>query len=620
MTLLKDMEAIPFIPTSSSPKTQSSIKAQTSSSDSDSSFAPILSKAVADSKNTNGATSAKSTTFHHHNKTAGSTSKNSSRSQTSHTTDTKNGSTTISSTKDTSKAPKQNQDTSSTTKETTQTSKAKDASGNDSKSKTLKPKDFMLGLLGYLFSIQKNISAQNLNKEAETLSIKFGIGKQESLNLLKNIATLGKSASFGSQIMKMLASDPQQDAKLQKIIDGLSSNDTPSNLQANLDKLLQTISQETDTTQSQSTLRAADSTTGSSPLSSLAQDLQKTSQNTQATTSQNTQITTSQNAQPLDKQSLVAQQLQKILNSDSGRTPLKIHIQSGQQNQADGLNSLSSPFLKITENQDNTAIANSLAVGDTAVAASLTKLSSPEGNSKTNTPFRLDENHDHIPFIKNEIQDQKDTTTIKEEDTNLQNAVDHRQNDSSSATNTSSTTLQTGQFGFGSALTQSLQASQNTAQPMAPTHFTSWTSVQENAIINQVMQRFHINANSPSSKIVVKLYPEELGELKIDVQMKDGALKANIVTQTQQAQQVLEKYIPKLKSYMEQQGLTVDDILVTNTSDDVGGHDLFQEDFVDNNDFTPPGKSFRTASFPDSTFDNVFSENNEGIPGVNVTV
>jgi flagellar hook-length control protein FliK len=165
-----------------------------------------------------------------------------------------------------------------------------------------------------------------------------------------------------------------------------------------------------------------------------------------------------------------------------------------------------------------------------------------------------------------------------------------------------------------------LQASQNTAQTMTATHFTSWMSTQENAIVNQVMQRFHINPNSPSSKIVVKLYPEELGELKIDVQMKDGALKANIVTQTQQAQQALEKYIPKLKSFMEQQGLTVDDILVTNNSDDVGGHELFQEDFVDNNDFTPPGKSFKTASFPDLTFDNVFSDNTEGNSGVNVTV
>ena len=120
--------------------------------------------------------------------------------------------------------------------------------------------------------------------------------------------------------------------------------------------------------------------------------------------------------------------------------------------------------------------------------------------------------------------------------------------------------------------------------------------------------------------MVVKLYPEELGELKIDVQMKAGAIKANIVTQNEQVQQVLEKYIPKLKSLMEQQGLTVDDIQVTNTSDHSSGHNLFQEDFADSNDFSSQGKSAKSTPFFNLSFEKALSETPATRLGVNVTI
>jgi hypothetical protein len=71
---------------------------------------------------------------------------------------------------------------------------------------------------------------------------------------------------------------------------------------------------------------------------------------------------------------------------------------------------------------------------------------------------------------------------------------------------------------------------------------------------------------------------------------------------------------------MEQQGLTVDDILVTNTSTDVGKHDLFQEDFVNNQNFSSPEKSGRSTSFIDLSFETDLVEKSSIVSGVNVTV
>jgi flagellar hook-length control protein FliK len=65
----------------------------------------------------------------------------------------------------------------------------------------------------------------------------------------------------------------------------------------------------------------------------------------------------------------------------------------------------------------------------------------------------------------------------------------------------------------------------------------------------------------------LKLHPAELGELKISLVVKEDSLKANIYAQTRQAQEIIEKHLPRLKTILEEQGLVVEDLLVTLESD-----------------------------------------------------
>ncbi|MBE0585822.1 MAG: flagellar hook-length control protein FliK [Desulfofustis sp.] len=85
----------------------------------------------------------------------------------------------------------------------------------------------------------------------------------------------------------------------------------------------------------------------------------------------------------------------------------------------------------------------------------------------------------------------------------------------------------------------------------------------ENEVLQQIVQRFSLHTNLQTSKLSLKLHPAELGELKINIVVKEDSLKANIYAQTRQAQEIIEKHLPRLKAILEEQGLVVEDLIVT---------------------------------------------------------
>jgi flagellar hook-length control protein FliK len=110
--------------------------------------------------------------------------------------------------------------------------------------------------------------------------------------------------------------------------------------------------------------------------------------------------------------------------------------------------------------------------------------------------------------------------------------------------------------------------------------------VQEDDVIQQLLQRFTLNSRLQTSKMSLKLHPAELGELKIDVVVKQDSLKANIFAQTQQAHDIIDKHLPRLKAILQEQGLTVDELVVFLESDSIENFDkqnsnLFQQQLTD---------------------------------------
>ena len=477
--------------------------------------------------------------------------------------------------------------------------------------------------------VQDTVSPATFRAVFDTLSLQ----KKDDLNALQDLTNIDTGTVSGSQAKNITPSVPLQDtspAPLRAVFSTLSLQK-----QDNLNALQGLTNIGTDTTGSSqvknivpyvplqdtvspTTLRAvsfsteADSTT-TAPLFPQGQSTMP------PTTSKNTLPT---GAAP-GSSTLIAQQLQKILSINEADTPI-FSQQPASQIQIAGQDPLSRPFLGTTDTPTEQT-SPILAVTAGAVVASLAKGSPQAGKPADKHLSGIADNHPGI-LTKADMLQQKVEPKVQEKDALPQNPADQGQTPLPTLTSTTDTMgigQQAGQISFGNILTQNPQPGQQTTGTTGGTGSNAlplWTPSQENALVNQVMQNFHFTSNSPTSKLVLKLHPEELGELKIDLQMKDGAIKANIFTHSEQVQQVLEKYIPKLKSFMEQQGLTVDDILVTNTSGNVDGQNLFQEDFANNHDFSHSGKSAKTATFTDLTFENIYSKTSDTILGVNVTV
>lgn len=107
----------------------------------------------------------------------------------------------------------------------------------------------------------------------------------------------------------------------------------------------------------------------------------------------------------------------------------------------------------------------------------------------------------------------------------------------------------------------------------------SGTLVPEESVLQQVINKFQITSHLQDTRLSIKLHPEELGALKIDLTLREGVIRANVVAQTPQVQEIIEKNMPRLKVILENQGFMVDTIHVTTEADSVGSFDFFQGQF-----------------------------------------
>ena len=99
--------------------------------------------------------------------------------------------------------------------------------------------------------------------------------------------------------------------------------------------------------------------------------------------------------------------------------------------------------------------------------------------------------------------------------------------------------------------------------------------VSENQIVNQVMDRIAVERAGNQSRIVIRMNPEELGEVKLALTMEKDQLRAQLLTQNQQVQEILEKHLPKLHEALSQQGVKLEDIQVEVDSNRHSGQEAF---------------------------------------------
>lgn len=198
-----------------------------------------------------------------------------------------------------------------------------------------------------------------------------------------------------------------------------------------------------------------------------------------------------------------------------------------------------------------------------------------------------------------------------------QNSTNNQQLSTTLQQNSSISTEQPGSFQHVSTLMQNALTSQ-TQNSTNPVTLPSGPVISEADVMQQVIDRFQISTRARDTKISLKLHPQELGELKIDLTMKEGYIKANVIVHSQQVHEIIEKNLLKLKTAIENQGFSVEDITVTSESDSVPDFDLFEQQLSNQKNFSPANSKTENHNDFDIALEDAVEQSTESTTGVNI--
>ncbi len=110
-----------------------------------------------------------------------------------------------------------------------------------------------------------------------------------------------------------------------------------------------------------------------------------------------------------------------------------------------------------------------------------------------------------------------------------------------------------------------------------PLHQAPGLPVSDAHVMDQVIQRFSTDRQLESGTMVLRLHPQELGELRMEIRVEQDNIKAHITTNNPQVQEILDRHLPRLREALEQQGMNLEQMQVTVASGDNSNTQLFQE-------------------------------------------
>lgn len=130
----------------------------------------------------------------------------------------------------------------------------------------------------------------------------------------------------------------------------------------------------------------------------------------------------------------------------------------------------------------------------------------------------------------------------------------------------------------GSGLTSATLSTSTTSTAESSLYrLPTGTTVPETAVIDQMITHFSINKRLESGTVNLRLYPQELGELRMEIRVEQDNVKAHIVAQSPHAQEMIDRHLPKLREALEQQGLHLNQVEVTVAANDNAAGEAFQE-------------------------------------------
>lgn len=132
----------------------------------------------------------------------------------------------------------------------------------------------------------------------------------------------------------------------------------------------------------------------------------------------------------------------------------------------------------------------------------------------------------------------------------------------------------------GSGLTSATLTTSTTSTAASDSslyRLSSGTTVPDGTVVDQMIAHFSINKRLETGSVNLRLHPQELGELRMEITVEQDNVKAHIVTQSPHAQEMIDRHLPKLREALERQGLHLGQVEVTVASNDNAAGERFQE-------------------------------------------
>ncbi|MFJ8261534.1 flagellar hook-length control protein FliK [Rummeliibacillus sp. NPDC094406] len=104
-----------------------------------------------------------------------------------------------------------------------------------------------------------------------------------------------------------------------------------------------------------------------------------------------------------------------------------------------------------------------------------------------------------------------------------------------------------------------------------------------------IMNRSQFSSNAAGTKLLIKLYPENLGSIRVELVQKDGIMTARFLASTNIGKQMLESQLQQLKQGLVNQNIQLDRIDVAQALNETNRHEKgqqqqFQNDFRQRSD------------------------------------
>lgn len=119
-------------------------------------------------------------------------------------------------------------------------------------------------------------------------------------------------------------------------------------------------------------------------------------------------------------------------------------------------------------------------------------------------------------------------------------------------------------------------ATTSTQSEFAVLRLPSGLMVPEGTVIEQLITHFSANRRLESGSVSLQLHPRELGALRMEIKVEQENIKAHITVQNPQAQEMIDRHLPRLREALEQQGLFLQQVEVTLAAEDNANGRRFQ--------------------------------------------